>query len=102
MSSEPTDLPAETARSGRAFRSASVIVPTYREVDNLPGLIERIRKVRDSHGLNVELLIVDDNSNDGTVELINSLHDDWVCLITRTNARDLSGAVMVGFGVWQW
>ena len=98
-----TDLPAATDRSDRPVRSLSLIVPTYREVDNLPALIERIGQVRHRHDLDVEMLIVDDNSNDGTVELIDSLNDDWVRAIVRTEAPDLSGAIIDGFrAMWSW
>ncbi len=74
----------------------SVVVPTYREVENLPCLIDRIAKVRHDHGLDLELLIVDDDSRDGTVELVAARPEDWLRLIVRTGARGLSEAVLEG------
>ncbi len=76
--------------------SLSVVVPTYREVENLPSLIDRIAKVRHDHGLDLELLIVDDDSRDGTVELVASRPEAWLRLIVRTGARGLSEAVLEG------
>jgi dolichol-phosphate mannosyltransferase len=76
-------------------------VPTYREVDSLGPLLERIGALRadgldsrDRFGL--EVIIVDDDSRDGTEELIASLGLKWVRLITRTEDRGLSSAVLRG------
>ncbi|HJN80322.1 MAG: glycosyltransferase family 2 protein [Phycisphaerales bacterium] len=73
----------------------SIIVPTYQEADALGPLIERIGAVRDG-GLDLEVIIVDDNSQDGTEELIASIGLPWVRLITRTEDRGLSSAVLCG------
>ena len=75
--------------------SVSVIVPTYREVDNLRPLVERLRVLREA-GLDLELLIMDDDSRDGSVELIASLDLSWVTLVTRPTDRGLSQSVMDG------
>ena len=75
----------------------SIIVPTYREAENLPHLIERIAEVRGRNAQDIELLIVDDDSRDGTVELITSRIETWLRLIVRTDDRGLSSAVLEGF-----
>ncbi|MEN9288348.1 MAG: hypothetical protein RLZ88_1018, partial [Actinomycetota bacterium] len=46
-----------------------VIMPTYREVETLQSAVESLFK----HNSGVELLIVDDNSPDGTGELADQL-----------------------------
>src|SRR5215510_13366771 len=74
----------------------SVIVPTFREAGNLPELIQRVERVRQERGLDLDVIVVDDNSRDGTAELIASLGKPWVRLITRTNERGLSSAVVRG------
>jgi dolichol-phosphate mannosyltransferase len=76
--------------------SISIIVPTYREAENLPHLIERIDQVRAQHGLAVELLVMDDNSADGTEEVVQRLARDWVRLVVRKQDRGLSPAVVEG------
>ncbi|MBI1320865.1 MAG: glycosyltransferase [Candidatus Hydrogenedens sp.] len=81
----------------RVWPSVSVIVPTYREAENLPALIERIGAVRAASGLDIEVLIMDDDSRDGTVEVVAGLALDWVRLCVRTRDRGLSAAVMDGF-----
>ncbi|MBG83138.1 MAG: dolichol monophosphate mannose synthase [Phycisphaerae bacterium] len=76
-------------------RSVSVIVPTYQEVGSLPALIERLDGLRQV-GWDLELIIVDDDSRDGTLELIEGLSHDWIQLKVRTEDRGLSTAVMAG------
>ena len=74
----------------------SLIVPTYCEGQNIATLIERVHKAlsQDSY----ELIVVDDNSPDGTSELAQSLSKDYpVRVITRKNERGLASAVVHGF-----
>ncbi len=80
----------------RPRRSVSVIVPTYNEVENLPLLSERLEKVRRKHNLSLELLIMDDDSQDGTEELVSSIDKDWITLVVRKKERGLSQAVVEG------
>ena len=81
--------------------SLSIIVPTYREAENLPELIDRIDRVRQEHGLSIELLIMDDDSGDGTEDVIKASHLPWVRLIVRTKNRGLSPAVIDGLRLAQ-
>lgn len=74
----------------------SLIVPTYREAQNLPYLIERVARVRERHGLDVELLIVDDDSRDGTAELLARRAETWLRLIVRSRDPGLSPSVLEG------
>ena len=85
-------LPASTLPSPRV----TIVVPTYKEVESLPHLIDRIAAVRGAAGLDIELLIVDDDSRDGSVELVAARPEPWVQLIVRTTDRGLSQAVLEG------
>ncbi|HOF41068.1 MAG TPA: glycosyltransferase, partial [Candidatus Hydrogenedentes bacterium] len=78
------------------FPSVSVVVPTYREADNIPLLVERIARVREEHRLELELLIMDDDSNDGTEEVVRGLQHPWIRLIVRRENRGLGPAVVDG------
>ena len=53
--------------------SVSVVVPTYQEAANLPGLIDRLSAVRADWPGSFELLISDDDSQDGAAELVADL-----------------------------
>jgi dolichol-phosphate mannosyltransferase len=77
--------------------TVTIIVPTYNEIENLPHLIDRIAKVRKASGLTIDLLIVDDDSRDGSAELIASRPETWVQILVRTGQRGLSEAVLEGF-----
>lgn len=75
----------------------SIIVPTYREAENLPELLSAIDAVRQQEGLELELLVVDDDSRDGTEEAVAAMNLPWVRLIVRKTDRGLSAAVLDGF-----
>ena len=75
----------------------SIIVPTLREAANVPTVSRRIHAAM--AGRPYELIVVDDDSRDGTVEACEKLVAEHlpVKLIIRTDGRDgLSGAVLVG------
>jgi dolichol-phosphate mannosyltransferase len=74
----------------------SVIVPTFKEAENLPLLIERLSDLRRDNGMDLELLIMDDDSRDGTEDLVASLNQTWLRLVTRPTGRGLSKAVCDG------
>ncbi len=74
-----------------------IVVPAYQESENIQPLVERIAGVRDQSDFDINVFIVDDNSQDGTEEAVASLGLDWVNLIVRTTDRGLSSAVLRGF-----
>jgi dolichol-phosphate mannosyltransferase len=76
--------------------SVTIVVPTFREVESLPHLLDRIAKVREAHGLDLDVLIMDDDSRDGSVELVAARPEPWVQLVVRTANRGLSPAVIDG------
>lgn len=77
-------------------RYISVIIPTYNEKDNIVPLIERLSKTFD--GLNFEILLIDDNSKDGTIDVAAGLASKYpVKVLVRTHERGLATAVLHGF-----
>ena len=75
-----------------------MIVPTYKEADNLPQLTERIFAACAASNLDAELIIVDDNSKDGSVEAVATLAETYnVRIVVREKERGLSSAVLRGF-----
>jgi len=75
----------------------SIIVPTYNERDNLPELINRVEDTFKM--LPFELIIVDDNSPDGTAELAEKLNAKYgnIKVIKRHGKLGLGSAVLTGF-----
>ena len=73
-----------------------VIIPTYKERENVQSIIEAI------YGLNAgyHVLIVDDNSPDGTAEIVKNIqrsHTDRLFLIQREGKLGLGTAYITGF-----
>jgi dolichol-phosphate mannosyltransferase len=73
-----------------------IVVPTYREVENIPLLVNRLRALREKTGWKIDLLFMDDDSKDGSEELVRSMDLPWVRMIVRTRDRGLSQAVLDG------
>jgi dolichol-phosphate mannosyltransferase len=71
----------------------TVVLPTYNELENLPHIVPEIV----AHGY--RLLIVDDNSPDGTGHLADSLADDLdeVSVLHRDEKAGLGPAYVAGF-----
>jgi dolichol-phosphate mannosyltransferase len=79
--------------------AVSIIVPTYREADNIAPLVTRIAGALESAHTDYEVVIVDDNSRDGINDVVDRLVSEGfpVRLIVRTQERGLSSAVLHGF-----
>ena len=72
-----------------------VIIPTYDERENLPGVLERLRAVVPEAGV----LVVDDGSPDGTGELADEIaaRDPKVHVLHRQTKAGLGAAYLAGF-----
>ena len=78
--------------------SVSIVVPTFREAQNIPILTRRVFETLRASDIPAELIFVDDNSRDGTETLVSELTAQFpVRLITRVDERGLSSAVVRGF-----
>lgn len=76
----------------------SVIVPAYREAGNLDALASRVFAALRENRVTGEMVIVDDNSRDGTEELAQRLGEQFpIRLVVREGVRGLSSAVITGF-----
>jgi len=78
--------------------SISVIIPTYREVDNLKKLLPLIDEALSGYAPGYEVIIVDDDSRDGTEDAVKALRDAGlpVILHVRRQERGLATAVVYG------
>ena len=76
------------------------MVPTYNEKDNLDELIRRIQSACSSAGMSAEIVIVDDNSPDGTGARADDISKtENLKVVHRSGKLGLSSAVMEGFRV---
>ena len=79
------------------MKSSLVIIPTYNERENIREIVDAVLAVDSSLGV----LVVDDNSPDGTAELVRS-HPEFegrVSLLSRPGKMGLGSAYIAGF---QW
>src|SRR3954451_18534392 len=72
-----------------------VVVPTYNERDNLPPLSQRLLNL----SVPVDLLVVDDNSPDGTGKIADDLaaKHPFIHVLHRTEKNGLGRAYIAGF-----
>ena len=92
--------PQRTAFPTRGFRrKIALAIPTLCEAENLLALLDRVRGALDPLNLDYEILIVDDDSCDGTAEIVSALalQDPRIRLLVRKGQRGLSGAILHGW-----
>ena len=72
-----------------------VIIPTYNEIENVGAIVPRVVE----QGANIEVLVVDDSSPDGTGELADRLASDdpRIHVLHRENKEGLGRAYLAGF-----
>src|SRR5260370_15723066 len=98
----PSELPAEKHSDGRRvdFSSAApngvpelaVIIPTLNERDNVPIVVERLNRVL--AGIAWEAIFVDDDSPDGTADVVRGLarRQGNIRVLQRLRRRGLASA----------
>ena len=67
----------------------SIILPTLNESGHIKDLISEISNIFILHKLNFEIIIIDDNSTDGTIELIRNIskNNNKVSIYVRENKK---------------
>jgi len=89
-----------TPANGARRPDLAVVVPTFNERDRLDALLEGIFNAVDKHRITAQVIVVDDNSDDGTGERA----EEWaargrVRVVHRSAKLGLGSAVMDGFAV---
>ena len=78
----------------------SIIVPCYNEAESLPLLADKIFEVLNKNQIDGELIVVDDNSPDGTGDIAEKLKEKYnIKVVHREGKAGLSSAVVAGFKV---
>ncbi len=82
----------------RCTSDVGVILPTYREADNIANLIEDIENLP----LNTSILVIDDSSPDGTAEIVKNLQKKYgnILLCVRPQKNGLGTAITDGFRIF--
>ncbi len=77
-------------------KALAIVVPTFHERENIAPLVQRIALALQN--VDYEVLFVDDNSGDGTEELVEDLSKRFpVRVLVRRDKKGLASAVVDGF-----
>ncbi|TFG04741.1 MAG: glycosyltransferase [Promethearchaeota archaeon] len=77
----------------------SFIIPTLNEHGNIKRLIKKINQITDLHGIENEVIVVDDNSVDGTIDDVRELQkiQSNLTLIIRKKPEGIGTAHITGY-----
>ncbi len=84
------------------IRTACIVMPTYNESENIIPLLKKIfvfeRKNRNKYGFSLKVLVVDDNSPDGTAKMVMTYqkNNSKVHILIRKQKQGLGMAYIAG------
>ena len=79
------------------MKKVSIILPTYNEAGNIDKLVKALFKIFKNTHYKLEIIVVDDNSPDGTAKKIKQLPSNLpIKLFIRKNQRGLATAILHG------
>ena len=64
------------------YKKLSVLIPVYNERDTIRQCIDAVLKA-DTRNLELEVIISDNNSNDGTKEILSKIQDKQIKILYR-------------------
>ena len=70
------------------MKKTLIIIPTYNEIENIPDLIKNINILEPES----DILVVDDNSKDGTGNFVKSIKSNKVFLMSRPSKMGIGSA----------
>lgn len=80
------------------MKKVAIVIPTYNEKENISKLIEAILDLNiDKNKFDIYIIVVDDNSPDGTASEVEKLKNSKVKLIKRPTKLGLGTAHITGF-----
>ena len=75
----------------------AILIPTYNEAVSIVELLEKIKVFRELDNKDFDVIVIDDNSPDGTAEIVDNLNIDWVSILRRPGKGGLGAAYRAGF-----
>src|SRR5579862_3599485 len=90
--------PASQAAAATSPLKFSIVIPTYNEAGGIEHLIASLSEIFRANGLDGELIVVDDNSPDGTGRIVDGLAARYpVRCLHRPGKLGLSSGVIDGW-----
>src|SRR5256885_4829860 len=83
----------------------SIVIPTFNERENVDDLLGELRSLQTCIKRPLEIVLVDDNSPDGTAVLAERLGRQLTMdlrVLTRNGRRSLGGAIADGLRMCRW
>jgi glycosyltransferase involved in cell wall biosynthesis len=77
------------------FQPVSIVIPAFNEEESISYQIEALKRVADSHGIEYELIVVDDGSEDNTADKAT---DNGVRVLHHPENRGYGAALKTGIG----
>jgi dolichol-phosphate mannosyltransferase len=74
-----------------------ILIPTYNEAISIVELLDKLKKFRIDSKEDFDVIVIDDNSPDGTAEIVDKLQIDWVSILRRPGKGGLGAAYRAGF-----
>jgi dolichol-phosphate mannosyltransferase len=75
----------------------AILIPTYNEASAIPELLDTLAAFRKSEECVFDVLVIDDNSPDGTADIVEAMGYEWVRLLKRPDKDGLGNAYRAGF-----
>jgi dolichol-phosphate mannosyltransferase len=75
----------------------AILIPTYNESTSIPELIDSLAQLRQTGEFDFDILVIDDNSPDGTAEIVQAMGYEWVRLLKQPGKDGLGNAYRAGF-----
>jgi dolichol-phosphate mannosyltransferase len=79
------------------MKKIALLIPTYNEAVSIVELLEELKEFREISADKFDLIVIDDNSPDGTATIVDNLAIDWVSILRRPGKGGLGAAYRAGF-----
>jgi glycosyltransferase involved in cell wall biosynthesis len=81
------------------YRKLSVVVPVFNERNTVGEIVRRMRAVELPAHIDLEIIVVDDGSTDGTGDVLSQLRDSTVRVVVQPDNEGKGAAVRAGFEI---
>jgi len=75
----------------------ALLIPTYNEAVSIVELLDKLSEFRANKSSNFDVIVIDDNSPDGTANIVDNLNLPWVAILHRPGKGGLGAAYRAGF-----